>query len=186
MFLLGLYIGKKKYVYAIDLLVNRIKKPIIAAAIFTNAYRIFFLFVLPGLDIMTSASRPVFLKLMFLSDVTMALFYLWLIAWLMRFPVWQKILTPMKYAGRMALTNYIIHSSIGLLLFSSIGFRRYETLSPTQTLLIAISVFALQLVFSRLWLHHFYYGPLEWAWRCLSYRKLLPLKKEAVPGAKLA
>ena len=45
---------------------------------------------------------------------------------------WRKILMPLKYAGRMALTKYRMQRFIGLILFSSIGFRRYSTLSPSQ------------------------------------------------------
>lgn len=183
MFLLGLYFGKKKLVYSIDSLVDKIKKPVIAVAVLTNVYRVLFLFVLPDLDVYSNeALRPVFFKLMFLSDVAMGLFYLWLIAWVIRFPKWRRVLSPLKYVGRMALTNYLMHSFIGLLLFSSIGLQFYETLSPAATLLTATAVFCLQLVFSKVWLTYFYYGPLEWMWRCFSYQKLLPLRKRFLPG----
>lgn len=182
MFLLGLYFGKKKLVYSIDSLVDKLKKPAISIAIITNAYRILFLFILPNLEIYTNESlRPIFFKLMFLSDIAMGLFYLWMLAWIIRFPKWKMVLSPLKYVGRMALTNYIMHSFIGLILFTSIGFQLYETISPTGTLLIAIAVFGLQIGFSKIWLNHFYYGPLEWIWRCFSYQRLLPIKKSTVP-----
>lgn len=187
MFLFGLYMGKKRLFEQIDSFVDRSKKTMLATAILTNVYRIVFLFVLPGTELYSNpAYRPVFLKLMFLSDVTLGLFYLWLIAWLFRFAGWQKFFSPLKYVGRMALSNYIMHSLIGLIIFSSIGFQRYETLSPSATLLTAGIVFGFQLIFSKIWLKHFYYGPLEWIWRCLSYQKILPLKKEVIPGAKFA
>ncbi len=32
----------------------------------------------------------------------------------------------------MALTNYIMQSLIGVIIFTSTGFKRYETLSPTH------------------------------------------------------
>lgn len=187
MFLLGLYVGKKRFIFAIDRFVDKTKKPLIATAIITNAYRIIFLFVLPNLEMYSQSSyRPVFFKLMFLSDVAMGIFYLWLIAWLFRFPGWQKFFSPLKYVGRMALTNYLMHSFIGLLLFSSIGFQRYETFSPTATLLTATAVFAFQLILSKIWLKHFHYGPLEWLWRCLSYQKILPIRKETIADTQLA
>ena len=182
MFLLGLYFGKKQIFLSIDEFINKTKKPALAIALFTTAYRLFFLFVLLNMNIMSDqALRPVFLKFMYLSDVVTGLLYLWLIAWLWKFPVWKKLLAPLQYVGRMALTNYIMHSLIGLILFSSVGFQRYETLSPAETLITATLVFCFQLIFSNLWLSYFYYGPLEWLWRCFSYKKLLPIRRARLP-----
>ena len=178
MFLLGIYFGKQKLVYSIDSFIDKIKKPAISIAVITNLYRLIFLFVLPDLDIYSNESiRPLFFKLMFLSDISMGLFYLWFIGWIVRNPYWENFLNPVRYVGRMALTNYIMHSFIGLLLFSSVGFQLYETLSPSATLLTAIAVFSFQLIFSKIWLSYFNYGPLEWAWRCFSYQKLIPNRK---------
>ncbi|MHA6278776.1 DUF418 domain-containing protein [Salinimicrobium sp. CAU 1759] len=43
---------------------------------------------------------------------------------------------------------------------------------------IAIAVFAFQVLYSKLWLTYFKFGPLEWLWRCLTYKKLFPLMKK--------
>ncbi|MEW7291390.1 DUF418 domain-containing protein [Aquimarina sp. 2304DJ70-9] len=178
MFLLGLYFGKNNFVTSIETLIDRIKKPSLIIAISTNLYRIIFLFFLPDFEIYSNEyARPIFLKLMFLSDIVMGLFYLWLVAWIWYKTKWKKIISPLKYVGRMALTNYIMQSVIGLLLFSSIGFSLYETLSPSQTLITALIVFCFQLMYSKIWLTYFMYGPLEWVWRCFTYQKLLPIKK---------
>ena len=176
MFLLGLYFGKKRIIYSIDSYVNRIKWPILLTTIFTNAYRLVFLLVLPHYEIYSEYSA-VLGKMMFVSDVVMGLFYLWLIAYLIRFKFWNFVLSPLKYVGRMALTNYIMQSAIGLFLFSSVGLSLYETLSPFQTILLAVSVFLLQIIYSKAWLKYFNFGPLEWVWRCFSYKKLLPFIK---------
>ncbi len=178
MFLLGGYIGKNNLVSSLDKLVMDIKKPALIIAILTNVYRLVFLFVLPDLEIYRNEiARPVFLKLMFLSDVAMGLFYLWLLTWIWFYTPWKRFLTPFKYAGRMALTNYVMQSFIGLILFSSLGFELYQTMSPTKTLLTALLAFAFQMVFSKIWLTYFKYGPLEWLWRCFTYKKMLPLKR---------
>jgi len=178
MFLLGLYFGKNQLVYQLDRVVNRIKKWAILIAVLTNLYRVIFLFVLPHLDIYSNTwLRPLFFKGMFLSDIAMGLFYLWAIAWIWHNTSWKRLLHPLKYVGRMALTNYIMHSFIGLILFSSVGFSMYETLSPAQTLVTALAVFGFQVIFSKVWLTYFKFGPLEWIWRCFSYAKVLPIKK---------
>ena len=178
MFFLGLYLGKNKIYQSLDALIIQIKKPILLLTIFTNCYRLLFLFVLPGLQMYkTPLLRTFLVKLMVLSDVMMGLFYLWLIGWLWYHTKWKKILVPLKYPGRMALTNYMVQSFIGLLVFSSVGFKLYETLSPSQTLLLAIGVFVFQIIASKIWLSYFKFGPLEWVWRCLTYKKWLPIWK---------
>lgn len=181
MFLIGLYLGKNKVYESLDGFINQIKKPMIFTALVTNIYRVIFLFVIVDLKIFSIANyREIFIKIMVLSDITMGLFYLWIIGWLWYNTKWKSLLSPLKYAGRMALTNYIMQSVIGLFLFSSIGFGLYETLSPSETLTTAIITFIFQIILSKIWLTYFRFGPLEWIWRCFTYKKLLTIKKSAV------
>lgn len=184
MFLLGLYLGKNKIYESLESFIKQIKKPVLLITIITNIYRILFLFVLTKLEIYKIELLRTFLvKLMVISDVIMGLFYLWLIGWLWYNTKWENILSPLKYAGRMALTNYIMQSFIGLILFSSIGYKLYETLSPSQTLMTAILFFIFQVILSKIWLTYFRFGPLEWIWRCLTYKKMFPIKKSTVPNS---
>jgi uncharacterized protein len=71
-------------------------------------------------------------------------------------------------AGRMALTNYLGQSAIGLIVFSGIGFGRAGTFSPLALMAFVAAVFAGQLAVSALWLRAFRYGPVEWALRWLT------------------
>lgn len=80
--------------------------------------------------------------------------------------------------GRMALTNYIIQSVTGIILFYGIGFGLGATTGLAYVLLIAIAVYIVQIFYSHCWLKYFNYGPFEWIWRMLTYGKLLKLKKE--------
>ncbi|WP_224484736.1 DUF418 domain-containing protein [Robertkochia aurantiaca] len=179
MFLLGLYLGKNRIYESLDTFIDTIKKPAISIAVITNLYRIIFLFILPDFDIYRDETlRPVFIKLMVLSDIAMGLFYLWVIGWLWHYTKAQKILRVLQYPGRMALTNYIMQSVVGLILFSSVGFSMYETLSPSAALATAVTVFLFQIGFSKLWLRFFKYGPLEWIWRCFTYKRMLPIAKD--------
>jgi len=178
MFFVGLYLGKNKIYQSLDSFIDHIKKPMIWLAILTNIYRVLFLFVFTKLDIFKlELGRTILIKLMVISDTIMGLFYLWLIGWIWYKTRWKRILSPLKYAGRMALTNYILQSVIGLSLFSSIGLSWYETLSPSKTFLTAVFVFIFQVILSKIWLTYFKFGPLEWVWRCLTYKKLLPIKR---------
>lgn len=81
--------------------------------------------------------------------------------------------------GRMALTNYLTQSVICTTLFYSYGFGLYGRVSIWQGMLITLGIYLLQVVWSHYWLKHYRFGPFEWAWRSLSYKKLRPLKKES-------
>lgn len=178
MFLLGLYLGKNQIYKNLESFISRIGKPLLLAGILSNIYRLVFLFVLPEYDIYSDENlRPYFVKAMVVSDVVMGIFYLWIIGWLWYNSKLKTLLKPLRYAGRMALTNYIMQSFLGLILFSSIGFSLYETMSPFQTLSTAVAIFSVQVIYSKLWLTYFKFGPLEWLWRCLTYKKLLPIRR---------
>lgn len=71
-------------------------------------------------------------------------------------------------AGRIALTNYLGQSAVGLILFTGVGFGLAGTFSPPALLILAAAVFAGQLTASTLWLHHFRYGPAEWVLRWIT------------------
>jgi len=43
---------------------------------------------------------------------------------------------------------------------------------------MAILIYMLQVLFAKVWLKYFSFGPLEWIWRCLTYGKLFPLRKQ--------
>ena len=45
-------------------------------------------------------------------------------------------------------------------------------------MLLALGVYAFQILVSTLWMRPFTYGPVEWVWRMLSYGKRLPLKRQ--------
>jgi uncharacterized protein len=171
MFLLGLYLGKNKIYEKLDSFIFQIRKPMLWITLFTCLYRLLFLFVFTGWDIYrTEVGRTVFIKLMVLSDIQFGMFYLWLLGWVWYHTHWQKILSPLQYVGRMALTNYIFQSLVGLVLFSSVGFGLYESMSPFQTLATAFGVFIFQIFLSKIWFNYFKSGPLEWIWRRFTYK----------------
>lgn len=74
-------------------------------------------------------------------------------------------------AGRMALTNYVLQSVVILLVYSRIGpgLGLAGSIGAAGALPIAIAVLVAQAGASALWFRHYRYGPLEWAWRVLTY-----------------
>lgn len=80
-------------------------------------------------------------------------------------------------AGRMALTNYIMHSVIGLFTFTKLGLG-IDNYGPTAFTIFALVIFTFQIIFSTIWLRYFNYGPLEWLWRSATYRKWQKMRKQ--------
>ena len=78
--------------------------------------------------------------------------------------------------GRMALTNYLTHSVLFLVLFSGVGFGLYGEVGPAWCVVLSIVIFAVQMILSRWWLTHYRFGPAEWIWRTLTYGELQPMR----------
>lgn len=91
---------------------------------------------------------------------------------------WHPKLAFFAPYGRMALTNYVLQSIIGTFLFFGWGLGWIGQLRSLYLGLIAIILIALQVHFSRYWLQHFKYGPLEWLWRSGTYLKWQPFRKD--------
>ena len=119
------------------------------------------------------------------SVVPLALAYIAGICWL--YLRWQaplkRVFASLAAPGRMALTNYISQSVVGILLFYGLGLGLGTTLGLVSIELTALLVFLLQIAASTLWLRHFSFGPLEWLWRMLTYGRYFRLRKPAKPSS---
>ena len=90
----------------------------------------------------------------------------------------KLILTPLACAGRMAFTNYLSQTLIMTTIFyGGRGLGWYGQIGWPEMWMIIGGVWAAQLIWSPLWLSVFQMGPLEWAWRCLTYKRMVPLRK---------
>jgi len=80
--------------------------------------------------------------------------------------------------GQMAFSNYILHTLICTTIFYGHGFGQFGRVSRVGQAGIVVAIWAVQLVISPLWLRRFRFGPLEWLWRTLTYRRLQPLRRD--------
>ncbi|XXM73926.1 DUF418 domain-containing protein [Lysinibacillus sphaericus] len=83
----------------------------------------------------------------------------------------KKWTRPLASAGRMSLSNYLLQSIIGTLIFYSYGLGLYGEVTLTTGTLLAIGIFVIQMLLSEIWLSRFRFGPAEKLWRVLSYGK---------------
>lgn len=87
--------------------------------------------------------------------------------------------------GRMAFTNYLMQTAICTSIFYGHGLGLYGSVGRVGQLALTIGIFALQLVWSPLWLERFSMGPLEWLWRTLTYGRAPKARRPlAVAGAE--
>ncbi len=111
------------------------------------------------------------------SVVPLSLGYVTTLCLLWLDPTWKKRLMIFAPAGRMALTNYLMQTVIAITLYYGIGFGLGAKFGPTIFIPIAVVVFTVQVMLSKLWLTYFRFGPMEWIWRQLTYGKLMPIRK---------
>lgn len=81
----------------------------------------------------------------------------------------------LRSVGRMALTNYLAQTVLGVLLLRHL----LGDVDLTRTMLVGFIglVWALQLWWSAPWLDRFRYGPAEWLWRMATYRRRQRLRR---------
>jgi len=84
----------------------------------------------------------------------------------------------MEAIGKMTLTNYMTQSVILFFVFGGVGFGVGSTLPFWFYWVLPLSIYIIQVCFSKWWLSRYNYGFVEWIWRQLSYGKSLPLKKQ--------
>ena len=94
-----------------------------------------------------------------------------------RVNTFRKLFSMLAAPGRMALSNYIGQTLIGILLFYGLGFGLGTTFGLIHVVLTAFAVFLLQILLSRLWLRYFRFGILEWLWRMLTYGHYFPIRR---------
>ena len=78
--------------------------------------------------------------------------------------------------GKVACTNYLMQSVLGVIIFYGIGFGLGGKVGLLGTEFIALGVYALEIIVSSLWVKYFRYGPVEWVWRMLTYGQRLPIR----------
>ncbi|MDB5707358.1 MAG: hypothetical protein JWN66_4474, partial [Sphingomonas bacterium] len=83
-------------------------------------------------------------------------------------------------AGRMAFSNYLGTTILCTTFFYGYGLGFYGHLSRAELYLVVFAVWALMLLWSKPWLDHFRYGPLEWLWRSLARMKFQPMRGSAL------
>jgi uncharacterized protein len=119
-----------------------------------------------------------------LGTLPFALAYIATATLLMERVEWRGRLVRFAPVGRMALTNYLAQTVICVALFYGAGL--VGQVGAVFGILVALVIFPAQMVWSAWWLARFRFGPMEWLWRSLVYRRLQPMRlgQPLVPGVQ--
>ena len=115
------------------------------------------------------AMFPYFQVTYHLGRLGMALGYTGLVMLICKSALLPGLRARLAAVGRMALTNYLMHSLICLFIFTGAGMSLVNELQRATLYLIVVAIWLVQLWLSPQWLQRYRYGPVEWLWRWLSY-----------------
>ena len=106
-----------------------------------------------------------------LGRLGIGLGYIGLLGWIVKRGYLQSLTSRLTSVGRMALTNYLMHSFICAIIFTGLGFGLLGQLQRVELYVVVIAIWLFQLWLSPIWLKQFRFGPVEWLWRTLTYGK---------------
>ncbi|WP_102336149.1 DUF418 domain-containing protein [Salimicrobium jeotgali] len=161
MMLFGMYIARKRWLHEPENHRNEMRKWWVVTGVLFLVFKVGPYFF----------GRPMWFELAQdnIGGSASAVFYVLSITMLYRNSV-RGAIRPLRWVGRMSLTNYILQSVVSFIAFYSVGFGFYGEVSPLQSTIFVLIVFLLQVVISRWWLKKYRYGPVEWLWRRGTYK----------------
>ena len=134
----------------------------------------------PTMDFATFSLRlSTAFALQMTANLLMCLGYLAWILKALQAPVFERALSVLAPAGRMALTNYLLQSLVCTWIFYGYGLGYFEQLPRAWHPLFALVLFGGQVLLSHAWLSRFRFGPVEWLWRSLTYASPQPMRLQA-------
>jgi uncharacterized membrane protein YeiB len=110
-----------------------------------------------------------------IAGLLVAFVYVTGFALLMRTGLRRPLAAGLSPLGRMALTNYVSATLIVLAAAHPLGLHDSEQWGTAMAL--AVGILLAQSIASRAWLARFRYGPLEWAWRSVTWWERVPLRR---------
>ena len=112
----------------------------------------------------------------YFGSILVALGHIGLVMWLTKSGAASRLLDRFAAVGRMALTNYLMHSLILTTVFYGYGLGLYGTVPRIWQMAFVAAVIGLELLWSKWWLERYRFGPAEWVWRTLTYGKRQPMR----------
>lgn len=112
-----------------------------------------------------------------LGVAPLALAYVGMLMLAFQSVIGKKIFSVFAPVGKMAFSNYIMHSLVGSFIFLGPGLDYMGKVGPVYFTILALIIFTAQIIISGIWLRYFNYGPVEWLWRSATYGKWQQMRK---------
>ncbi|KAB3532823.1 DUF418 domain-containing protein [Alkaliphilus serpentinus] len=170
MFLIGLYVGKRKIFKDIEgnqIFIKKVWRVGGLIGILSTIVYVLIEFSVISLNPILSAGAFHFFKE--IATIFLSMFYVTSLMLLYRKASFKKLLSPLGYIGQMALTNYLVQCTIASLIYYGHGLGLVNKVGLATGILFTLVIYSVQIVTSKLWLNRFKYGPFEWIWRQLTY-----------------
>ncbi len=114
-----------------------------------------------------------------LGRLAMALGYIGMVMICCKLNIFSGLLRALSCVGQMTLTNYLAQTIICNTIFLGFGFGLWGKLQRYEIYLVVLVIWIFQIIYSVAWLEKYRFGPAEWLWRSLTYRKRQPFRKIA-------
>lgn len=168
LFMFGMLLGRKN-MFVASVKNNKFWKQILVSAISLFVILYVVKIIIP--NIITREAVSAQLILIITSLANFAFTFIWVASFVL---VFQKnaihpVLTKLEVFGRMSLSNYVMQSIVGSLIYYGFGLGLYKYTGATMSLFIGIILFLLQLAFCRWWKKSHTHGPLEGIWHRLTW-----------------
>lgn len=149
----GIYSSRRMFIYLL------VGLPAIAAARYMNTNITDW--AVSGVDVLMK-------MLLVAGQMLLALAYMSALALVFRHKFGETLLRPLTLVGRMAFTSYLMQTVIGITIFYGVGFGYWAALGLAQLWLLALVIYATQVLSCSVWLRFFKQGPIEWLWASLT------------------
>jgi uncharacterized protein len=113
----------------------------------------------------------------YVGSIFIALGHIGLVLLVYRNGLAPQLLQRLAAVGRLALSNYLAQTLIATTFFFGWGLGYFAAVERVWLVVFVLSVWALQLAWSPVWLRYYRYGPAEWLWRSLTYMRIQPLRR---------
>ncbi len=113
----------------------------------------------------------------YIGSIPMALGYIGLVMIAVKSGRLTGLTRRLAAVGQMALTNYLMHSVVFVFVFYGFGLGLFGSVDRFAAFCMVVAMWLVQLYLSPLWLNHFRFGPAEWFWRTMTYRKTIPFRR---------
>jgi uncharacterized protein len=168
LFLLGIFIGRKRLFYDEGNNITIWKRILVvslcAFAVLFPLYKI-----VPDMVDVASIKQSLSVMLNMWKNLAMMFVYVSGVVLLYYRTSARNILIKIAPYGKMSLTNYLTQSIVGGFVFYNWGLGMYRYSGHASSLLLGVLCVVLQYIFCRWWLSRHSHGPFEALWRKLTW-----------------